>query len=212
MSRVDEDNDSRVESPDEEAPSGSEEPLDGAAVDEAEEAVDALAADPVVIALAGRIEELERDLAERDHKLREYFEAHQHAIKEMEAARGRMDRDRTEEVDRDRAALAGRLLEVVDDLDRSLQGGASTANLTAVLEGVALVRNRVMNKLVELGVAPMTTIGESFDPNFHEAVGMIPVTDAEQDQQIVAEECTGFLFKGKLLRAARVIVGTHTEA
>ena len=135
------------------------------------------------------------ELQERDRKLRDYIAAHQHAVQEM---------------DRDRSALAGTMLEVVDDLDRSLQAGETSGNVAAVLEGVALVRNRVMGKLKELGVEPLNSLGERFDPNVHEAVGMIPVADAEQDQQVIAEEQTGFLFKGKLLRAARVIVGTHT--
>ena len=156
------------------------------------------------------IDAMADELQARDRKLREYIEAHQHAVQEMDAARKRMERDREEEVDRDRSALAGTMLEVVDDLDRSLQAGESSGNVAAVLEGVALVRNRVMGKLKELGVEPLDSLGERFDPNVHEAVGMIPVTDAEQDQQVIAEDQTGFLFKGKLLRAARVIVGTHT--
>jgi len=157
-----------------------------------------------------RIAELEDALAERDRRLREYIAAHQHAVEEMDAARKRMERDRCEEVDRDRSALAGSVLGVLDDLDRSIEGAGSTGNIAALLEGVSLVRNRMMSSLHELGVEPMTSLGERFDPNFHEAVGMIPVPEAEQDQRIIAEEQSGFLFKGKLLRAARVIVGTHT--
>lgn len=160
--------------------------------------------------LRALIDAMADELQERDRKLRQYIEAHQHAVQEMDAARKRMERDREGEVDRDRSTLAASMLEVVDDLDRSLQAGETTGNAAAVLEGVALVRNRVMGKLRELGVEPLTSLGERFDPNLHEAVGMIPVTDAEQDQQVIAEEQPGFLFKGKLLRAARVIVGTHT--
>ncbi len=179
----------------------------GAGATETEESADP---DDEESRLRALIDAMADELQERDRKLRDYIAAHQHAVQEMDAARKRMERDREEEVDRDRSALAGTMLEVVDDLDRSLQAGETSGNVAAVLEGVALVRNRVMGKLKELGVEPLNSLGERFDPNVHEAVGMIPVADAEQDQQVIAEEQTGFLFKGKLLRAARVIVGTHT--
>jgi len=166
--------------------------------------------DEIQTRMLTRIAELEDALAERDRRLREYIDAHQHAVEEMDAARKRMERDRCEEVDRDRSSLAGSMLGVIDDLDRSIQGTASTGNVAALLEGVSLVRNRMMSALQQLGVEPMTCLGERFDPNFHEAVGMMPVVEPDQDQRIIAEEQSGFLFKGKLLRAARVIVGTHT--
>ncbi len=182
----------------------------GAAEDGVDETEVSPEGDDEVTQLRALVLAMEDELAARDRKLREYIEAHQHAVQEMDAARKRMKRDREEEVDRDRSTLAAAMLEVVDDMDRSLQSGASTSNVTALLEGVALVRNRVMQKLGALGVEQMDCLGARFDPNVHEAVGMIPVPDEDQDQRIVAEEQSGFLFKGKLLRAARVIVGTHT--
>lgn len=197
---------------DENSGNGGHEATDAEEIEEpdATETEEAAGPEDELTRLRALIDAMADELQERDRKLRQYIEAHQHAVQEMDAARKRMERDREGEVDRDRSTLAASMLEVVDDLDRSLQAGETTGNSAAVLEGVALVRNRVMGKLRELGVEPLTSLGERFDPNLHEAVGMIPVTDAEQDQQVIAEEQPGFLFKGKLLRAARVVVGTHT--
>ena len=158
------------------------------------------------------IESLREELCQRDRKLREYIEAHQRAVQEMEAARQRMERNREEELDRHRGELARSLLEAVDDLDRTLAGATSTGNLEAVTEGVALVRDQMMSKLGELGVEPMPAIGEPFDPILHEAVGMVPAPDADGDQRVLAEQQAGYLFKGKVLRAAKVIVGTHGDS
>jgi molecular chaperone GrpE len=154
---------------------------------------------------------LQEQIRERDHKLREYIEAHQLAVREMDQARARMERDREVELDRHRADLAGSILGVVDDLDRTLDGATRTPNLQAILEGTALVRTQIFHKLEELGVEPLVSLGEIFDPAVHEAVALIPVQDPAQDQQVLAEELPGYLFRGKLLRAARVVVGTLAE-
>ena len=155
------------------------------------------------------IDAMKAELAQRDRKLRDYIEAHQRAVQEMDAARKRMERDREEELDRHRGELAKTLLDVVDDLDRILASITGSADLQARLEGITLVRERVTTKLGELGVQPMQTIGEIFDPNLHEAVGLVPVADEDQDQRILAEELTGYLFRERTLRAARVIVGAY---
>jgi len=154
---------------------------------------------------------LNEQIRERDHKLREYIEAHQLAVREMEQARARMERDREVELDRHRAELAGSILQAVDDLDRTLEGAAQTQNLQAVLEGMALIRAQILGKLEELGVEPLVSLGETFDPAVHEAVALVPVHDPAQDQQVLVEELPGYRFRGKLLRAARVVVGTLAE-
>lgn len=161
----------------------------------------------VVRDLQVTVEHLQAELAERDRRLREYIEAHQHAVKEMEDARARLERDREEELDRARAQIAAQLLDVADDLERATQGASSTGNLTAVLEGVELVHRQVLTRLSEMGVVPMDATGERFDPNLHEAVGMVPVADAAKDQVVLEEERKGYTYKGRLLRAARVVVG-----
>lgn len=154
---------------------------------------------------------LQQELVVRDRRLREYVEAHQHAVAEMDAAKKRMERDREEELDRFRASLAEGMLSIVDDLERALQSAACCQNLDAVLQGVNLVKDQVMSRMDDMGVEPIQAVGERFDPNVHEAVGMVPVTDPELEQQVIGEELKGYSFKGKLLRAARVIVGTKCQ-
>ncbi len=161
--------------------------------------------------LRREIERLEEELAQRDRRLREYIEAHQHAVAEMDAARQRMQRDREEELDRGRARVAEILLGLADDLERALAGATSTDNLQAVVDGVGMVHEQMRHQMRDLGVERMDTVGQRFDPTLHEAVGMVPVSDPGQDQVIVGEDLAGYLFKGRLLRAARVIVGSHVD-
>ncbi len=158
------------------------------------------------------IDKLREDLAQRDKRLREYIDAHQRAVLEMDAARKRMERDREEELDRHRGEIALTMLEVIDDLDRTLASAATCDDSGALLQGASMVRERMLGKMGELGVEQVETMGSTFDPNLHEAVAMVPVPEAEQDQQILAVEQTGYKFKGKTLRAARVVVGAHSDS
>jgi len=158
------------------------------------------------------IDKLREDLAQRDKRLREYIDAHQRAVVEMDAARKRMERDREEDLDRHRGEIALTMLDVMDDLDRTLASATTCSDSEAVVQGVTMVLERIVGKMGELGVEQVQTMGSLFDPNLHEAVAMVPVADADQDQQILAVEQTGYLFKGKTLRAARVVVGTHSDS
>lgn len=158
------------------------------------------------------IDKLREDLAQRDKRLREYIDAHQRAVSEMDAARKRMERDREEELDRHRGEIALTMLDVIDDLDRTLASASTCDDSEALVQGVSMVRERMVGKMGELGVEQVQTMGTTFDPNLHEAVAMVPVTEAEQDQQILAVEQTGYKFKGKTLRAARVVVGAHSDS
>ncbi len=153
---------------------------------------------------------LREQLAERECRLHGYIDAHKRAVEEMSAARQRMERDREDELDRHRADLARELLDVADDLDRTVAHASTTDNVQALREGVALVHERMRSKLAAFGVEPMVSVGQPFDPNLHEAVGMVPVVEPTQDQVVLAEEQRGYLQHGRLLRAARVVVGTHT--
>ena len=59
--------------------------------------------------------------------------------------------------------------------------------------------------LVKLGLEPIETAGQRFDPNLHQAVERVETGDAE-DQSILGEFQRGYNFKGKLLRPAMVRV------
>ncbi len=60
--------------------------------------------------------------------------------------------------------------------------------------------------LIDVGVEPIASVGENFDPELHEAVDMAPTT-AENEGKIIAEYACGYKFGDKLLRPARVQVG-----
>jgi molecular chaperone GrpE len=105
--------------------------------------------------------------------------------------------------------LVENLLPVLDDFNRaveSLEGDDSAA-----AEGMALIWDKLYRVLTEAGLEPIETEGAVFDPDIHEAVMTQPV-EAERAGTVVAELVPGFLFKGQLVRPARVQVGMESES
>jgi molecular chaperone GrpE len=103
---------------------------------------------------------------------------------------------------RDKAATSPKL---TDEQRTSLVSPADRAMLAGWLDGLRLVRERLLAVLEKGGVTPIPTMGRSFDPYLHRAVGTTADADAEPDT-IVAEERRGYRSPDGVLRYADVIV------
>lgn len=151
---------------------------------------------------------LRAELAAKDEQLRGYITAYKQATADMERERQRMAKERGQVADAERMALAESLLDVLDNFDRSLAGCREGASLEDVAAGLRLVRDQFGVAMGDLGVKRIDAVGAAFDASLHEATGLIPASGDQVDQQIVFEERPGYTFKGKLLRASRVVVAS----
>jgi molecular chaperone GrpE len=124
---------------------------------------------------------------------------------EFENARRRAERDRSEFVQFAAADLVRSILPVLDDFERALK--VETAD-KEYAKGVELIYNRFFDTLKRMGLEPIETEGQKFDPNRHEAVQREQTEEAD-DQAILGELQRGYNFKGKLLRPAWVKVAVH---
>jgi molecular chaperone GrpE (heat shock protein) len=79
------------------------------------------------------------------------------------------------------------------------------ALMVAWLEGLRLVRERLLTLLVDAGVAPIPTVGQPFDPYLHQAVGTA-YDSAYPSGFVVAEQRRGYTSPAGVLRYAEVIV------
>jgi len=131
-------------------------------------------------------------------------EALKRALADLQAAEGRVARDAERVYDETRAKLIRELFPVLDNLDRTLAAsGDDTAPLVA---GVRMVRLQLEQVLTRFGVERIDAKGEQFDPSVHEAIATVPAESADVGR-VVEEVEAGYRYGGKLLRAARVVVG-----
>ena len=177
---------------------------DVAAVDAGHEAGDAAAVEDVP---GGEVEEggevagslLQRHLDEqRDRYLR--------LAAEYDNYRKRTQRERTEAGARAQAELVKQLLEPLDDLDRSVQVDAAAVTAASVVEGVEMVRRKLSKALAAAGLEVVDPVGQPFDPSLHEALTTMPAASAEEDDTVGQVYQPGYVFRGQLIRPARVVV------
>ena len=74
--------------------------------------------------------------------------------------------------------------------------------------GVELIYQRLLETLKKIGLEPIDTTGQRFDPNLHQAVDRVETEEAD-DMAILSEYQRGYNFKGKLLRPAMVKVAVR---
>ena len=142
-----------------------------------------------------------------ERKLREIQSTFTAAKAELDATRARLERDLEKKVELRFAELVKDLLECADDLDRALAHGRTVKAAAAVVHGVTLARDRFLAALSKAGVERIAPVGEPYDPNVAEAVGILPVEDAAEHDKVVQVERVGYKLSGRVIRPARVLVG-----
>ena len=157
------------------------------------------------------VEELERQVAEKDKQLQEYIAKYRKAASEFEEARLRLRREISKDIDRARREIIADLLEVLDNLDRALDANAAGAPPEALLQGVQLVHRQFLSKLESLGVRRIDAEGRPFDPTLHEAVSAVPTEDGSQEGLIVGVVRHGYRIHDDVLRPAAVAVAKVTQ-
>ena len=147
----------------------------------------------------------EQVIAERDRLACEKAELQDLLLRsraEFDNFRRRAERDRSDFAQYAGMETVRELLPVLDDFERALQVKTTDENYA---KGVELIYNRFSEALRKLGLEPLETVGQKFDPNLHQAIGRVE-SEEHEDQTILGEMQKGYNFKGKLLRPAWVQV------
>ncbi|MFN5326928.1 MAG: nucleotide exchange factor GrpE [Bacteroidota bacterium] len=99
------------------------------------------------------------------------------------------------------------MLEVLDDCERAEKQMNQSDDLDQIKMGVGLVFNKFRNVMQSRGLKEMKSIGEAFNPDFHEAITEIPVQDEKMKGKIVDEVEKGYTLNDKIIRFSKVVVG-----
>jgi molecular chaperone GrpE len=158
------------------------------------------------------VEELERQLAEKDKTAQEYIAKYRQAASEFEESRLRLRREISKDIERARREILSDLLEVVDNLDRAIDAAAKASSPDALVQGVEMVRRQFLAKLEALGVRRIASEGARFDPLIHEAVSTVPTANADDDDRVVGVIRHGYTIGDDVLRPASVAVASAAGA
>ena len=144
-------------------------------------------------------------LAEAERERDEFLDDLRRSHADFENYRKRVMRESASQLQAGKAAAVSSLLDVLDDLDRTLAAAEESSD-AGLAKGVELVASKLVGALRNVGLERIDTSGVAFDPNEHEAVQQ---REAEQpsDGPVVAEVLRpGYRMGEKVLRAAMVVV------
>ncbi|MFH7319732.1 nucleotide exchange factor GrpE [Desulfurivibrio sp. D14AmB] len=126
---------------------------------------------------------------------------------EFENFKKRIRRERETDFKYAEENLLRELLPTVDNLERAMEQGRESADASALLEGVEMTYHGLLATLEKFGLKPLAGKGEPFDPNYHEALAMEASAEVPANT-ILNEFQKGYLYKDRLLRAAKVVVSS----
>ncbi len=165
-----------------------------------------------------KLKEAESKCAEAERQVRDYAERFRHAQAQLRAEteelRLRLQRNFEQKLEASRGEFVMSLLEVLDNLKRALAAAEvsqqRSADFDSLLGGVRATAEMFEARMRSLGLTPVPSEGELFNPEIHEAVEMVPVPP-EQDNHVITELQSGYKLGDRLLRPARVRVGRASD-
>jgi molecular chaperone GrpE len=147
-------------------------------------------------------------IAERDRLAKEKNELQdllQRRQAEFENFRRRVERERSELFEFATMDSIKTLLPILDDFERGLKVEHADKEYA---RGMELIYQRLFEALKKMGLEPISTEGELFNPHVHHAVEMVD-TKEHPDQTILEEYQRGYNFKGRLVRPAMLKVAVN---
>jgi molecular chaperone GrpE len=150
---------------------------------------------------------VEQELAAEKKKAEEYLANWQRAQADFINYKRRAEQERVEFNCFANSNFACAILPVLDDLERAIDAIPEDFNNHKWVEGVKLVGRKFKTILEGLGVKPILALGMVFDPKLHEAIRQ----DKGQEGMVIAELQKGYTLNDRLLRPARVAVGSGEE-
>lgn len=135
-----------------------------------------------------------------------YRDLYLRTLAEFDNFRKRTERDRQVLAEAGTRDLVLGLIDIVDNFELAVSAAADVEGpCTGIAAGFVAIYRQMQRLLESQGVSSFDTVGEPFDPDRHEAVGV--ATDRQHEPDHVVEELRrGYTLNGRLLRPARVIV------
>ena len=149
----------------------------------------------------------ERDarIAELESQLEDYRNRLLRSQADFDNFRRRTQREKEDLVKFASADLITRLLPVLDNFERAVGAAKGSGDFEALAKGVDMIYRQLLQVLEQEGLKPMETVGQPFNPEFHEAVMRVE-SDEHEEGTVVEELQRGYMLKDRVIRPAMVKV------
>lgn len=161
-------------------------------------------------------EEIEKEVAAAVEKVHDEYKGERDLLlrtaAEAENTKKRLQADYQRQLKFANEGILEGMVPVLDSLEAAIksvneQVEASDAptEFTSFNEGVQLVHKQLLDALKIHGLVPIEAVGETFDPNQHEALLITPSDDVSEGK-VIEEFRRGYMLHTRVLRASQVVV------
>lgn len=141
----------------------------------------------------------------RDEQIEELQDKLKRQMAEFENFRKRTEKEKSQMFDMGARTIIEKMLPVVDNFERGLAAVPEEQKEDAFVTGMDKIYKQLMTELETIGVAPITAVGEEFDPELHNAVMQVENEELESGT-VAAELQKGYKYKDTVVRHSMVSV------
>lgn len=156
------------------------------------------------------ISDLNVKIANMEAARKELLLDSQRRIRDFEAFRKRIEREREETFANQVSNLAFQMLPVLDNLDRALEFAENAPlenrdEIQPFFDGIIMVNQQIHEVFAGMGIEPIAAVGKTFDPHLHEAVSLDETSELPPNT-ISEEILRGYRVGDKVIRHSMVKV------
>jgi len=155
------------------------------------------------------IKQLKEKLAKTEEVAKRLSILYQQLEKEFEDYKIRVRKEKEEAKEEGALRVFNGFIEIIDNFEKALESAKTATDLGAFVKGVQMIHYQLTRFLQEHGLEKVSCEGE-FNPQEHEAIETLQ-TEEHQPNSIVKVIQTGYKYKGKVIRPAKVIVAVEKE-
>lgn len=154
---------------------------------------------------------LKKKLEEKEEEVKTLYDKLLRTQAEFENYKKRIEKEKSDLRKYAGEGILKEIIHTVDNLEMAIKHASESDQSESISEGMEIILKQLLKSLERFGVKGFVSIGETFDPNRHEA--MIQVESAEHEANtIIAESQKGYFLHGRLLRPALVSVTRAPQA
>ncbi|MBL91772.1 MAG: nucleotide exchange factor GrpE [Myxococcales bacterium] len=149
------------------------------------------------------LQPLEEEPSALQQKINQLEEYARRQTADFQNYRKQVQKETSQAVEQAEDKVFSEWLEVMDNFERALTN--INEEDSPWISGMQAIFKHMLYTLERHDITPIEAKDQPFDPNWHEAISMIQ--DPEKENDIISQVVqTGYVRKGRLLRAARVVV------
>lgn len=146
------------------------------------------------------------EIADLQAQLDQAEDKYLRAQAEMQNMKMRLAKEQAQAVKFANQKLAGAVLPALDNLERALQVDADDDASRQLKTGVEMVFKTLKQALADNEIEAVGQVGETFDPNLHQAIQSVPADDEHPADTIAEVMQKGYRLADRVIRPAMVAV------